>query len=228
MSLHHYNLPSVALLTCLSLSLSLPAKEKCAHQYEDEESLSDWEELLLSGTFLPSSHPDRHHIIRLRHKLAELEAVIHHHKEQYCRQVFGYSFKEINSDLQSVHYREIFNEVYQTQPGESQVFFEAYEKYQTLYLATEVIQHDLEYHEAKEDVMQLWSNISNLLLDIIKNLYTEVVVSNASLSAPLSRSRLPRSIKCVYHSSYRDTRDFVILRHVLRISRTSLDIFDNN
>ena len=223
-----YSLPSLLLVTCLGLSVSLPAQDRCSHQYRGEDSLSVWEEILLSGTFLPSPHPARHHLTRLSHKLAELEAVIDHNKDQYSKQVFGYSFKEINTDLHSVEYKSIFSEVYETQPGEGGVFSEAYEKYQTLHLATELIQHDLEYHEAQEDVIQLWSNISSLLLDIIKNLYAEVVTSDAPLSAPLQRSRMPRSLKCVHHSSYRDTRDFVILRHILRISRTSLDIFDNN
>ena len=228
MSFSHVSLPSLVIALSVSSSvLAVPLLDTCRHQYEGDPHLSAWQELLLTGTFAPARDGSDHHLLRLTHKLAELEAVIHHNKDDYTSQVFGYSFLEISSDLQTVEYNQIFSEVYQTKAGDTSAFSEAYQKFQTLYLATEMITNDLDIHEANQEVVRLWNNVNNLLLDVLKNLYTELIMQGTSLTSPVPRSRLPRSLKCMAHSSYRDTRDFVILRHLLRISQASLEIFES-
>ena len=215
------------IMSLITASQSIPAPQNCHHQFDEPLHQSAWQEVLQSGTFSPTSDGTSHHLTRLKHKVASLEAVIHHNKDPYTWILFGSSFPEVNRDLESVEYNDIFNSKYHTAPGPSSMFSQAYEKFQLLYLATEVVKNDLLHHDVDVEVIRLWTDISNLLLDIIKNIYTEVVMQEAEPGSPLARSRIPRSLKCMEHSAYRDTRDFIILRHLLTTLQSSLDILDN-
>ena len=215
------------MISLLAVCHSIPTPENCHHQFDGPLDHSAWQEVLESGTFLPASDGSNHHLNRLQHKVASLEAVIHHNKEGYTRTIFGSPFPEVNRDLESVEYSGLFNPIYHTAPGQSSLFTQAYEKFQLLYLATEVVKNDLFHHEVDVEILRLWSDISNLLLDIIKNIYAEIVMQEMEPSSPLARSRIPRSLKCIQHSSYRDTRDFVILRHLLTTLQSSLVILEN-
>ena len=214
------------IMSLIAVSQSIPTPENCHHQFDGPLHQSAWQEVLQSGIFSPASDGTNHHLNRLQHKVASLEAVIHHNKEPYTRKLFGSSFPEVNRDLESVGYNDLFNSNYHTAPGQSSLFSQAYEKFQVLYLATEVVNNDLVHHDVDFEIIRLWTDISNLLLDIIKNIYTEVVIQEAKPSSPLARSRIPRSLKCIEHSAYRDTRDFVILRHLLTTLQSSLDILE--
>ena len=200
-------------MTLLAACHSIPTTNKCPHQYD----LPTWREH--SGSFSPVSDGTSHHLNRLKLKMASLVFII---KEGGFKKEDN---TQMNRDLKHYGYNDIFSAEYVTAPGESSLFSQAYEKFQLLYLATEVVQNDLLHHDVDDDIMRLWSDISNLLLDIIKNIYTEFVMQEVEPISPLARSRIPRSLKCIEHSAYRDTRDFVILRHLLTTLQSSLVIF---
>ena len=208
------------IMSLLAASHGIPTPDKCHHQHD----LSAWKEH--SGTFSPVSDGSSHHLNRLKHKMASLEAVIDENMEDYTTKLFGYPLLEVKRDLKSVEYDGIFNSRYHTAPGESSLFSQAYEKFQLLYLATEVVKNDHLHHDVDGEIKEFWNDISNLLLDIIKNTYTELVMQDAEPSSELTRSRIPSSLRCIEHSVYRDTRDFVILRNLLTTLQSTIDILE--
>ena len=68
---------------------------------------SAWKVLLESGRFSPVKDNTDHHMKRLRHKLAELVAIIDFHKEKYAQDVFGDSFHQLDQELGDPDYQEI-------------------------------------------------------------------------------------------------------------------------
>ena len=200
----------------------------CQHQYSHElpQQSSAWQEFLQSGIFSPSSNDQsRHHLRRLRHKIAELVAVIQHTKNEVSQELFSDPYHQVDSELQQVRF-----DLFQSQESSEDDFSEAYLTFQKLHLSTEIILHDLKHEKRhpgnRHKINQIWRTTHNLIFNIIKNLYTELNQQELPVKEPLSRSVIPGYYRCVQHSSYRDIRDFVTMRHVLEEATRYLDKFD--
>jgi hypothetical protein len=90
---------------------------------------------------------------RLRHKLAELAAIIDFHKEKYAQDVFGDSFQQIEKELGDLKYpavipagSEILSDNAYQMSNESS-FLEAYSIFQRLALSLEIVTTDLQHHQ---------------------------------------------------------------------------------
>ena len=160
---------------------------------------------------------------RLRHKLAELAAVINLNKEKYVQDLFGDSFRQIEKEIGDLNYPEVIplgSEMLsdlEDQVCKESSFLEAYSIFQRLSLALEVITTDLKHH--RQYVNRMWRLSTRTVSNILKNIYTELVMNGVSIPAPLNRDTIPQNIRCLPYSSYRDTRDFIILRHLLQAAQ---------
>jgi hypothetical protein len=83
------------LIFSLGQSSPLPSHDSnspsCTHHFTEDlpNQSSAWKVLMESGRFAPVQNNTDHHMKRLRHKLAELVAIIEFHKEKYAQDVFG-------------------------------------------------------------------------------------------------------------------------------------------
>ena len=66
--------------------------------------------------------------------------------------------------------------------------------------------------------MRMWRVIRVLLDNILRNIYTSLVVTGQEVPEPLTRRVMPEYIRCVLHSTYRDTRDFIMLRTIRQVA----------
>ena len=154
-----------------------------------------------------------------------LVAVINSTKDDITKDLFDPedSFHKKNRELQDVRYSEMFD----VEPEDENHFSNAYSVFQKLQLTTEIILLDLKHnHPSKTRLRHIWRSVNNLIFNIIKNLFIELSHQQLPRAEPLTRSLIPRYFRCVHHSSYRDVRDFVILKHVLEEAKTYLDVFD--
>jgi len=196
--------------------------ELCSHQFSEALPLdsSSWGVFLESGLLTPSQDNTNHHVKRLKHKLAELVAIIDFHKEEYAQDIFGASYNQIDTELGDLYYPEVIPEWSQILQGsdyhvlsQSSVL-EAYSIFQRLALSIEVVTIDHTQH--RESIKKIW-RMSRITVDnILRNIYTELVMRGVSIPAPLTRNIIPDTIRCLPFSAYRDTRDFLLLRHTLQ------------
>ena len=213
---------------CLTLSYSLASpltshdSPLCSHHFTEDlpRQSSAWKVFLDSGIFSPVQDNSNHHLRRLRHKLAEVAAIIDLHKEKYAEYVFGDSFEQIKKELGDLHYPEIIPfgsemliDPADQRPGTSS-FLEAYSIFQRLALSLEVVTTDLNHHQ--HSAHKMWRLSSRTVSNILRNIYTELVMKGVSIPEPLTRDIIPESMRCLPFSSYRDTRDFIILRHLMQ------------
>ena len=205
---------------------------QCPHHGPLAPASSAWAETLLqSDTFRPRAHRGGgHHLARLRHKLAELEATIRHNKESLARTVFGDSYKQTDSELAGLHYH--YFEDGDGDGGEDDVS-RSYTQFQKLHISSEMVLADLRHYTNRHweprsgrEVVQLWSSIHLLLGSVLKQLYIQLVHTHARPAPPLARQLVPARVRCVPSTAHRDTRDFVILRHILAVSSHYSRIFD--
>ena len=205
---------------------------QCPHHGPLAPASSAWAETLLqSDTFRPRAHRGGgHHLARLRHKLAELEATIRHNKESLARTVFGDSYKQTDSELAGLHYH--YFEDGDGDGGEDDVS-RSYSQFQKLHISSEMVLADLRHYTNRHweprsgrEVVQLWSSIHLLLGSVLKQLYIQLVHTHARPAPPLARQLVPARVRCVPSTAHRDTRDFVILRHILAVSSHYSRIFD--
>merc|ERR1712025_543741 len=83
---------------------------KCSHQLTTDLESSAWSVFLESGLYSPVQDNTDHHIKRLKHKLAELVAIIDFHKEDYTQNIFGASYNQIDTELGDMYYPEVIPE----------------------------------------------------------------------------------------------------------------------
>jgi len=196
--------------------------ELCSHQFSEALPLdsSSWGVFLESGLLTPAQDNTNHHVKRLKHKLAELVAIIDFHKEDYTQNMFGASYNQIDTELGDLHYPEVIPEGFPILQGsdyhilsQSSVL-EAYSIFQRLAISIEVVTIDHTQH--KQAINKIW-RMSRITVDnILRNIYTEMVMKGISIPAPLTRNIIPDTMRCLPFSAYRDTRDFLLLRHILQ------------
>ena len=208
------------------------SRHQCPHHGPLAPASSAWAETLLqSDTFRPRAHRGGGgHLARLRHKLAELEATIRHNKERLARTVFGDSYKQTDSELAGLHYH--YFEDGDEEGGEDD-FSRSYSQFQKLHISSEMVLADLRHYTNRHwdprsgrEVVQLWSSIHLLLGSVLKQLYIQLVHTHTTPAPPLARQLVPARVRCVPSTAHRDTRDFVILRHILAVSSHYSRIFD--
>ena len=217
---------SLVMFLSPSLTQSTPPhshhSQSCSHHFTEDLPMqsSAWKVFLDSGIFSPVPDNSNHHMRRLRHKLAEVAAIIDFHKDKYTEDVFGDSFRQIKKELGDLHYPEIIpfgSEmlINSADHGPSTFsFLEAYSIFQRLALSLEVVTTDLNHHQ--HSTHKMWRLSSRTVSNILRNIYTELVMKGVSIPEPLTRDIIPDSMRCLPFSSYRDTRDFIILRHLMQ------------
>ena len=181
---------------------------------------SAWKVLLESGRFAPVQDNTDHHMKRLRHKLAELVAIIDFHMEKYSQDVFGDSFRQIEKELGDLQYPAVIpagseilsDNTYQVSSESS--FLEAYSIFQRLALSLEIVTTDLQHNQHATN--RMWRASSRTVSNILRNIYTELVMKGVNIPAPLTRYIIPQSMRCLPFSAYRDTRDFIVLGHLIQ------------
>ena len=215
-------------ILCLALSYSLASpltsqdSPLCSHYFTEDlpRQSSAWKVFLDSGIFSPVQDSSNHHMRRLRHKLAEVAAIIDFHKDKYVEDVFGDSFRQIEEELGNLHYPEVIpigSEIlseYTDHVSSESSLLEAYSIFQRLALSLEVVTTDLNHHQ--HSAHKMWRLSSRTVSNILSNIYTELVMKGVSIPEPLTRDIIPESMRCLPFSSYRDTRDFIILRHLMQ------------
>ena len=191
----------------------------CSHQLTLDPHSSSWAVFLESGVLAPQQDNSNHHIKRLKHKLAELAAIIDFHKEKYVQDIFGESYSQIYKELADLAYPPLIPEEQgiskdSSDPLSESSLLEAYSIYQRLALSIEVIIFDQVHHHHSTDKM--WRKCTGMVDNILRNIYTELVMKGISIPKPLTRNLIPDTMRCLPFSAYRDTRDFIVLRHLLQ------------
>ena len=158
---------------------------------------------------------------RLKHKLAELVAVVENTRNDLTQETFADSYRHVDSELEHVNYDHLFREDY---PLENDDITLVYSSFQKLSIASEMILTDLQHHNIlSEQTTGVWSVISSLLSSVVKNVYTELLHRPRSpLPSPVTRAFIPPRVRCMPQAAYRDIRDFALLRHIHRSSKDYL------
>ena len=96
-------------------------------------------------------------------------------------------------------------------------FLEAYSIFQRLSLSIEIVITDLQHH--KHSTNRMWRASSHTVSNILRNIYTELVMKGVDIPTALNRNVIPPSMRCLPFSAYRDTRDFIVLRHLMQAAQ---------
>ena len=198
-------------LSSIPCSPILPPQE-CSHQLTTDQQSSSWSVFLESGILVPPQDNTDHHIKRLKHKLAELAAIIDSHKDDYTQDIFGEPYNKIDKELEELSYPSLVLE-YPPLPVLSQPsLLASYSIFQHLAISIEVVTIDHHHHHYTN---KMWRLITITVDNILKNIYSELVMKNISIPAPLTRNIIPNTMRCLPFSANRDIRDFLVLRHIL-------------
>ena len=214
--MYYYQIQSIILVSVFTtISHSSPLHQhQCPHQYSQDlpQQTSSWQQFLASKSFFPTVNNERHHIRRLRHKLAELVAVIENTRNDLTQESFADSYRHVNSELEHVSYRHLFNQI------ENDDITAVYSTFQKLYIASEMILTDLDHYNIQSDhARRVWSLINSLLSNVVKNVYIELLHHSqpgSSLPPPVTRAFIPARVRCMRDTAFRDIRDFALLRQI--------------
>eukprot|EP00092_Neocalanus_flemingeri_P032356 GFUD01035179.1.p1 GENE.GFUD01035179.1~~GFUD01035179.1.p1 ORF type:complete len:146 (-),score=37.11 GFUD01035179.1:369-749(-) len=114
--------------------------------------------------------------------------------------------------------------VHMVQESSETQFLEAYSIFQRLSLSMEVVITDLQHYQPSS--MRMWRASSRTVSNILRNIYTELVMKDINIPAVLTRDVIPQSMRCLPFSAYRDTRDFIILRHLMQAAQFYSQLLD--
>ena len=103
-------------------------------------------------------------------------------------------------------------------------FLEAYSIFQRLALAIEVVTTDLKHH--KHSTHRMWRSSSHTVSSILRDIFTELVIRDVNIPVPLPRDVIPYNMRCLVFSTYRDTRDFIVLRHLMEAAEFYYQVID--
>ena len=216
----------VSVFTTISHSSHLHHHHQCPHQYSQNlpQQTSSWQQFLASKSFFPTVNNGRHHLRRLRHKLAELVAVIENTRNDLTLESFADSYRHVNSELEHVNYHHLFTEDNQIENDDISGVYSAFQK---LYIASEMILVDIQHHNTQgENTRRVWSLINSLLSSVVKNVYIELLhQAGSSLHPPVTRAFIPPRVRCMRDVAYRDIRDFALLRHIHHKAQDYLQSF---
>ena len=120
---------------------------------------------------------------------------------------FNFSYEDIipNSSLM-VNDREL---------SYADVLLDAYDIFQRLEMALELIQHgSADFPLTSFGARNMWSLFRREIQKILQNLLTEMMYRDVSAPVPLTRGVISENVRCMDHSIYQDIRNFIIFRSI--------------
>ena len=190
----------------------------CPHQPPALHT-SAWHQHLLTTqhqTPLPQSYAT---LSNLRATLDETVALIKQERNSYTWDLFQRTFSYKDQSLETVSYSALMPSA-----GGAAWVDAAYRTFQWVALGLEVVRTDLAHHDhSTRRTRALWRRLARLLSSTLELLHTELVgrglVQEALVQEVLVQEALVRgdfSLRCIRHSVSRDTRDWLLLRHLLQ------------
>ena len=183
----------------------------CSHQLNNDLQSSSWGEFLESGILVPAQDNTDHHIKRLKHTLAELAAIIDHHKDDYTQDIFGEPYNKTDKELEDLAYPILISENSSIPVLSQSSLLAYYSLFQHLAISIEVVTIDHHHHHYTN---KMWRKVSHTVDIILKNIFTELVMKGIPIPTPLTRNIIPNTMRCLPSFANRDIRDFLILRHL--------------
>ena len=141
--------------------------------------------------------------------MSDLAGLIHEKKNEFTRDELRRSYTYYDLALKTMKYDYLVSSTHTTNPND---LSGAYNLFQRLALAVEVVRLDIDHHEdVTVHTRHLWHRIEAKIDDLLKLLY--VVLGGEG--EMIGRHVLPIDFTCVHESVSRDYRDFLVLRHIL-------------
>jgi len=106
------------------------------------------------------------------------------------------------------------------------VLLDAYDIFQRLEMALELIQHgSADFPLTSFGARNMWSLFRREIQKILQNLLTEMMYRDVSAPVPLTRGVISENVRCMDHSIYQDIRNFIIFRSIKQSAHFYLRIF---
>ena len=201
------------ILTASLSSASVLRHRACPHQPNSSRP-SRWaarlqaEHHILNRNALPlvSLHDE------LNRKLSDLAGLIDEKKNEFTRDELRRSYNYCDLALKTMNYDYLVSSTHTTN---SDGLSGAYNLFQRLALALEVVRLDMDHHEDMTlRTRDLWHRLEVKIDGLLKLFY----VGLGGEGEIIGRQVLPREFRCVQESVSRDFRDFLVLRHILQVA----------
>ena len=198
------------ILTSVSLISSSVVQPFCSHQPHPREP-SIWATRLQAENQLLNL--DDLNLVALQEELgmelSELAGLIDAKKNRFTRDELRHSYNYCDLALKTMKYDFLVSSTNTASPND---LSGAYNLFQRLALAVEVVRLDIHHHEdVTVHTRHLWHRIEAKIDDLLKLLYV-VLGGEGEI---IGRHVLPLDFTCVHESVSRDYRDFLVLRHIL-------------
>lgn len=149
----------------------------------------------------------------VRRKLSELAGLIDDKKNEFTRDELRRSYNYYDLALKTMNYDYLVSSTHTSTNPDN--LSGAYNLFQRLALALEVVRLDMDHHEDMTvRTRDLWRRLEAKIDDLLKLFY----VGLGGEGELVDRHVLPREFWCVEESVSRDFRDFLVLRHVLQVA----------
>ena len=204
----------IILTTHLSSASVVPSRSPCRHQPNSREH-SRWATRLeaerqilnLNAVNLDFLHDE------IQGKLSDLAGLIHEKKNEFTRDELGRSYNYYDLALKTMNYDYLVSSTHTSTNPDN--LSGAYNLFQRLALALEVVRLDMDHHEDMTvRTRDLWRRLEAKIDDLLKLFY----VGLGGEGELVDRHVLPREFWCVEESVSRDFRDFLVLRHILQVA----------
>ena len=137
-------------------------------------------------------------------KLTDLAGLIHEKKNEFTRDELGRSYNYYDLALKTMNYDYLVSHSTHTTTSTGDLSG-AYNLFQRLALALEVVRLDMDHHEDMTvRTRDLWRRLETKIEDLLKLFY----VGLGGEGEIVGRQVLPRDFRCVEESVTRDFRDF--------------------
>ena len=188
----------------------------CSHQ---PSSSSSWEDHLQARHRLPPTVGHQHRR-SLTSSLRELVQLIDRRKNRFTRDELQTTYSYQDEAFATLSYEWVVPRGALVANGEwESMVSSAYSTFQRLALALEVARVDMEHHgDARPRTVSLWASLDRRVRRVLELVHSELRAGGREEQGVVAREEVPQWLRCVQHSVGRDTRDFIILRHVLQAS----------
>lgn len=147
-------------------------------------------------------------------KLTDLAGLIHEKKNEFTRDELGRSYNYYDLALKTMNYDYLVSHLTHTSTSADDLSG-AYNLFQRLALAVEVVRLDMDHHEDMTvRTRDLWHRLEVKIDNLLKLFY----VGLDGEGELIGRQVLPSHFRCVEESVTRDYRDFFVLRHILQVT----------
>ena len=144
--------------------------------------------------------------------MSDLAGLIHEKKNEFTRDELRRSYNYYDLALKTMKYDYLVSSTRTTSPND---LSGAYNLFQRLALALEVVRLDFDHHEDMTiRTRDLWHRLDTKIDDLLKLFY----VALGGEGEIVGRQVLPDDFRCVDESVSRDFRDFLVLRHILEVA----------